>query len=76
MCGRFAHRLTWAQIVELYNLIGVEPEPLEPRYDLAPSRRAPVIRPAKDGPRELGMLRWGLIPSWAKDPAISYIRLR
>jgi putative SOS response-associated peptidase YedK len=59
MCGRFTHRLTWKQIAELYGLVGVEPQHIDPRYNLAPSQRAPVIREAKDGHRELAMLRWG-----------------
>ena len=42
---------------------------LEPRYNIAPTQRSPVIRIDADG-RDLVPLRWGLIPSWAKDPAI------
>lgn len=72
MCDRFTHRLTWTQIVELYGLLGVEPVHLEPRCNVAPSQRAPIIRRAQDGHRQLAMLRWGLIPAWAKDTAISY----
>jgi len=72
MCGRFTHKLTWKQIVELYGLVGVEPQHIDPRYNLAPSQRAPVIRQAPDGHRELVMMRWGLIPSWSKDAAIAY----
>lgn len=73
MCGRFTHKLTWTEIVELYRLTGSLPEHgLEPRYNLAPSQRAPVVRVGTHGQRELAMLRWGLIPSWAKDATIGY----
>ena len=41
------------------------------RYNIAPSQEAPVIRATKDGgAREVAMLRWGLVPFWAKDPSV------
>jgi putative SOS response-associated peptidase YedK len=41
------------------------------RYNIAPSQPIAAVRavPAGSG-RELALLRWGLIPSWSKDPAI------
>ena len=44
---------------------------LRPRYNLAPSQNAAVVRD-EDGERRLSMLRWGLIPGWAKDPSIGH----
>ena len=38
------------------------------RFNIAPTQDAPVVRLAKDGTRELAMLRWGLVPFWSKDP--------
>ena len=52
------------------DLIGT-PLNLRPRYNVAPSQDVAVVR-ADDGGRTLGMLRWGLIPAWAKDHAIGY----
>ena len=70
MCGRFTAKLTWQQIHDLYNITPqAEPE-LAPRYNVAPTQMIPVVRLDKDGQRELAMLRWGLIPSWASDPKI------
>lgn len=41
------------------------------RFNIAPSQEAPVVRAAKEGgAREVAMLRWGLVPSWAKDPSV------
>ena len=37
------------------------------RFNIAPTQEAPVVRAAKDGSREAAMLRWGLVPFWAKD---------
>ena len=37
------------------------------RFNIAPTQHAPVVRLARDGTRELAMLRWGLVPYWARD---------
>ena len=67
MCGRF----TQAQIAELDREIFrlLEMPALPPRYNVAPSQDAAVVRET-DGSRTMDLLRWGLIPFWAKDPAI------
>ena len=41
------------------------------RYNIAPSQEAPVVRATEGGARELAMLRWGLVPFWAKDPSVA-----
>ena len=71
MCGRYTHRLTWPEIVALYGLTeSAGPPPgLEPRYNIAPTQPAPVLRLGKNG-REVVLMRWGLVPGWAKDPSI------
>ena len=68
MCGRFTQRFSWREIHALLNLDGPAPN-LHPRYNLAPSQSAAVVR-SDDGERQLSMLRWGLIPAWAKDPSV------
>lgn len=40
------------------------------RFNIAPTQDAPVVRANEQGQREVAMLRWGLVPSWAKDLAI------
>ena len=43
-----------------------------PRYNVAPTQPVPVIRQNPREPaRQLSQLRWGLIPSWAKDPSVA-----
>jgi putative SOS response-associated peptidase YedK len=80
MCGRYTHALTWRDIVELYRLTAPAPPPgWSPRYNIAPSQEAPVIRVnAADGGRECAMLRWGLVPFWSKEakPGYSTINAR
>ena len=70
MCGRFTQRLSWRELHELMDLIGA-PLNLRPRYNVAPSQDVAVVRTAEGG-RRLSMLRWGLIPAWAKDHAIGH----
>lgn len=68
MCGRYATALSQADWSGIFPL---GPDTLqfpEPRYNLAPSQGAPVIRRSGTG-LSLAELRWGLIPAWAKSPA-------
>jgi putative SOS response-associated peptidase YedK len=37
------------------------------RFNIAPTQEAPVVRIDREGAREVAMLRWGLVPFWAKD---------
>jgi putative SOS response-associated peptidase YedK len=68
MCGRY---LITTNVEALRRLFGFKGGPdLQPRFNLAPTQSAPVVRLSAAGERELVILRWGLIPSWAKDPAI------
>src|SRR5438067_141368 len=45
-------------------------ERVRKRFNIAPTQDAPVVRVAKDGAREVAMLRWGLVPFWAKDAKV------
>jgi putative SOS response-associated peptidase YedK len=69
MCGRFTLTVTPEAVMELFQLTSAPP--LQPRYNIAPSQPVAAVRAAPDGSgRELMLVRWGLIPHWAKDPAI------
>jgi putative SOS response-associated peptidase YedK len=71
MCGRFAQFHSAQAIAEAFELD--EEIHLSPRYNIAPSQPVAAILQLSDtNRRELHWLRWGLIPSWAKDPAIGY----
>src|SRR3984885_6551434 len=65
MCGRFTLRTPAHDLVEVFELLR-EPE-LSPRYNIAPTQNVAVIR--QDGKsRQLSLMRWGLVPTWSKDP--------
>lgn len=67
MCGRYVSP-SEADIERVWNLVrGGNPFPA--RYNAAPTLELPVIRAHPERGRELALLRWGLIPSWSKDPA-------
>lgn len=77
MCGRYTHRLTWKEIHDLYRITepwigpGQGELELKPRFNIAPTQTAPVVRHTENGGREVALLRWGLLPSWAKDAKAS-----
>ena len=70
MCGRITQRFSWQELHELLSLVG-PPVNLRPRYNAAPGQRIAAVRREDDGLR-LAMLRWGLIPAWAKEQNIGY----
>ena len=86
MCGRYASSMDPEDIVEEFELRTQPPEQLpriEPDYNVAPTKEVYAVltrppRPSGDGAgsadlppeRQLRVLDWGLVPSWAKDPKI------
>lgn len=67
MCGRITLSSSGRELAEKFEL-EQEPE-LAPRYNIAPTQDMAIVR-AQEGVRALSLARWGLVPSWAKDPAI------
>ena len=68
MCGRYTLATDLEELIEVFEV----PPVLfthEPSYNIAPTQMAPVVAEDKEG-RRMGLMRWGLIPTWAKDPAI------
>lgn len=68
MCGRFAFYSPTEAAAALFGVAGSLD--VEPRYNIAPTQYVAAIRNDQQGERELVMLRWGLVPFWAKDPSI------
>ena len=67
MCGRYRLSRRKQIIEEHFDSISGE-EDWIPRYNIAPTQPVPIIRQhPKEPRRELSLVRWGLIPSWAKD---------
>jgi putative SOS response-associated peptidase YedK len=66
MCGRFTLTRSAAEVAEHFGLGSVPA--LSPRFNIAPTQLALVIRGGASGGRESAMLHWGLVPYWAKHP--------
>lgn len=66
MCGRYTLTVPLSNLVDAFE---VPPPDFEyrPRYNIAPTQEAPVVARDERGKR-MGLLRWGLVPSWSKDP--------
>jgi len=64
MCGRFTLHLPVELLAEMFGL--PELPGLVPRYNIAPTQAVAVVRSSGTF-RSLDLLRWGLVPSWAKD---------
>lgn len=68
MCGRYAQSALPKVIKEAFGLDRVPEFP--ERYNIAPPQIAPIIRMDDAGRLQCEMMRWGLIPHWAKDEKI------
>jgi putative SOS response-associated peptidase YedK len=67
MCGRYKLSRRKQVVEEYFDATSDEPD-WSPRYNVAPTQPVAVIRQhPKEPVRELSLMRWGLIPSWAKD---------
>jgi putative SOS response-associated peptidase YedK len=67
MCGRYRLSRRKQVVEEYFDAVSGEEE-WTPHYNIAPTQPIPVIRQHPEEPRrELSLVRWGLIPSWAKD---------
>jgi putative SOS response-associated peptidase YedK len=71
MCGRY--RLSRRkQLIEEYFDSGSDEPDWSPRYNIAPTQPVPVIRQnPKEPVRELSLMKWGLVPSWAPNPSVA-----
>src|SRR5690242_3037995 len=84
MCGRYLLHADPHLLARTFRLdeLSQTPRDLVPRFNVAPTQTVPIVRdrPGHDlrvirrggggAGRELATVRWGLIPAWAKDPAI------
>ena len=77
MCGRMTLTRSGTEIAEYFALTAAagrltapDGAPLRPRYNIAPSQQIPTILFEPEVGRCCSWKRWGLLPSWAKDPAL------
>ena len=77
MCGRYAASRNPDDLVEEFEVEARPEQVLEPSWNVAPTQAVAAVieRPPRDQPdgrpvRALRVVRWGLVPAWAKDPSI------
>jgi len=69
MCGRFSSSSKPEQIKKEFKVAVEDPAIFKPRYNIAPSQMIPIVLD-RTGERIVAQLKWGLVPSWAKDALI------
>jgi putative SOS response-associated peptidase YedK len=67
MCGRMILTADDTEMIEYFGL--ASPPERSPRYNIAPTQPVLAIRSGADGHPAWAWFRWGLVPSWAKDPS-------
>jgi putative SOS response-associated peptidase YedK len=77
MCGRYTAAKDFGELIKLMGVVMARVPFFAPRYNIAPTQLAPVIfhPPSSDsgaagGRPAVKLMRWGLIPSWAKDKSV------
>jgi putative SOS response-associated peptidase YedK len=66
MCGRYALTATPEEVADVLGLDSIEAFP--PRYNIAPTQPILVAAIGPNGKRQSLLVRWGLVPSWVRDP--------
>ena len=74
MCGRYSLATPGAELVETFDVPPLAFD-YQPRFNIAPGQDAPVVAADHRG-RRMGILRWGLVPSWADAVGRRYVNAR
>src|SRR5258706_7610972 len=68
MCGRFTETQSKETLIKRFRVQKNHFLKFSPSYNIAPAQEIPIV--IKKDLRELHGMKWGLVPSWAKDPSI------
>lgn len=71
MCGRYFLNTLPEQLAAYFDIKGHKYPIYQASYNIAPTQLAPVVRLDANGDFQIDLLRWGLIPGWAKDARIA-----
>jgi len=70
MCGRYALH-SRPEVIALAFGLSERPRAIVPRFNIAPTSEVLIVREDSDGVRAPALVRWGLLPRWAKDPKLA-----
>ena len=68
MCGRYVVAYDPQTLVSGFSLTRVQP--FERRWNVTPQSPVPVVYETQEGARVAELMRWGLVPHWAREPSI------
>ena len=74
MCGRYTAAKDFSELIKLVGIVMARVPFFAPRYNIAPTQMAPVIYYERHQ-FVMKLMRWGLIPSWAKDESVGNAHL-
>lgn len=69
MCGRYVVAYDPDTLISGFSVVRVTPFPK--RWNVAPMSMVPVVHDTRDGERIATLMRWGLLPHWAKDEKLA-----
>ncbi|MCH8523984.1 MAG: SOS response-associated peptidase [Balneolales bacterium] len=72
MCGRYALFTAPDELEKYFEAIVSRAGTIEPNYNVTPGMMMPVVAIGRENVPVITTFRWGLIPNWAKDPAVGY----
>lgn len=70
MCGRYVVAYDPETLVSGFSAVRVPAFPR--RWNVAPQSEVPVVHETREGERVVTLMRWGLLPHWARDPALAH----
>lgn len=72
MCGRFTQTAPWEKVQTEFSIPSASSASslFKSRYNIAPTQIVPIVRQETADARKIAPLKWGLVPSWAKDSEI------
>ena len=70
VCGRFVSSTPVNKLADQFLVEEVKVDSHEPSWNVAPTDEVLAVAIGREGARQLGSFKWGLVPSWAKDPSV------
>ena len=67
MCGRYVSATPADKLAEEFHVDTVKADDLAPKYTVAPTDEVYAVAISRDGLRQLGTFKWGLVPNWSKE---------
>jgi putative SOS response-associated peptidase YedK len=67
VCGRYVSATPADKLAEEFHVDAIKADELPAKYNVAPTDEVYAVAISRDGLRQLGTFKWGLVPNWSKD---------